>query len=66
MCGAMRVFFRVRNHIGLRAIDGCLELPSVNNPAVKRGSPPCGINKTEELVKGMVEGRGEAPPPFLS
>lgn len=42
------------------AVDGCLELQSVNNPAVKQGSPPCGINKTEELVKGMVEGRNTA------
>ena len=39
------------------AVDNCLELPSVNKPAAKRGSPPCGINKTEELVKGMAKGR---------
>lgn len=49
------------------AVEACLELAGVNNPAVERGSPPCGINKTEELVKGMVEARKvQIPPPFLS
>lgn len=48
------------------AVDGCLELQSVNNPAVKQGSPPCGINKTEELVKGMVEGRNTSSLPLMN
>lgn len=56
MCAAIRVSRGLEQHRPV-AIDNRLELPSVNNPAVKRGSPPCGINKTEELVKGMVEGR---------
>lgn len=52
------------------AIDGWMELPSANNPAVKWGSPPCGINKTEELRKGMeqkaVEEKKNSCLPFMN
>lgn len=65
MRGAIKVFQARESHRPV-AVDGCLELQSVNNPAVKQGSPPCGINKTEELVKGMVEGRNTSSLPLMN
>lgn len=48
------------------AVDVCQELQSVNNPAVEQGSPPCGINKTEELVKGMAEAGNSSSLPLMN
>lgn len=35
---------------------------SVNNPAVGQGSPPCGVNKTQGLEKGMAEAGNSSRP----
>lgn len=64
MQGAVKGF-QARNLAGPAAVDVCQELQSVNKPAAKQGSPPCGRNKAEELVKGMAEAGNTSSLPLL-